>query len=149
VFPPNMNAEVGFDFSLERRAVYVPAFRNSLDELFQVFDFANPNMVTGNRNTSTLPTQALYLMNSPFVMRQADRAAQRLLEDPTADDERRIVLAYRRAIGREPTQSERELSREFLAAAGALGDAAPDVRRRAWSQFCQSLIACVDFRYLR
>ena len=62
------------------RSVYVPVFRNSLPEMFEVFDFADPSMVTGRRNVSTVAPQALFLMNHPFVMEQARLAAARLLE---------------------------------------------------------------------
>ena len=43
-FPANLKTDVGFEFQLPRRSVYVPVFRCSLPELFQVFDFANPRM---------------------------------------------------------------------------------------------------------
>ena len=63
--------------------------------MLEVFDFPNPNIVAGRRNTSTLPAQALYLMNSPFAMDQAKHAAQRLLAVKGLDDGGRIELAYR------------------------------------------------------
>ena len=71
--------DLGYQFQTVRRSVYVPAFRNSMLDLFEVFDFANPNMVIGHRNTSTLPTQALFLMNSPMVMNQSVSAAKKFL----------------------------------------------------------------------
>ena len=43
-------------------------FRNALPEIFEVFDFADPSMVTGRRNVSTVAPQALFLMNHPFVI---------------------------------------------------------------------------------
>ena len=45
--------------------------RNKLSELFEVFDFPNPGLVSGTRNTSSVPTQALYMMNNEFVIKQA------------------------------------------------------------------------------
>ena len=52
-------------------SVYTPVFRNKVLELFEVFDFADPNVCLGRRNVSTVAPQALYLMNSPFVLGQA------------------------------------------------------------------------------
>ena len=65
-----------------RRSVYLPVFRNALPEIFEVFDFADPSMVTGRRNVSTVAPQALFLMNHPFVIEQSRAAARRLLGRP-------------------------------------------------------------------
>jgi len=78
--PPKVNSEFGFKHTSLRRSVYVPAFRNTMHPLLAVFDLADPNLVSGKRNVSTLPTQALYLLNSPFVMAQSRHAADRLLK---------------------------------------------------------------------
>src|SRR5262249_49678892 len=69
--PKELVRERDHQFTDTRRSVYTPILRNKLLELFEVFDFADPNVSTGRRNVSTVPTQALYLMNSPFVMEQA------------------------------------------------------------------------------
>src|SRR5262249_30086084 len=61
-------AERDYVFDDVRRSVYTPIFRNRMNELFDVFDFPDPNMVMGRRNVSTVPTQALFMMNSPFIM---------------------------------------------------------------------------------
>ena len=64
-----------------RRSVYSPVFRNALPELFEAFDFADPSMVVGRRNVSTVAPQALYLMNHPFILEQSRHAARRLLSE--------------------------------------------------------------------
>jgi hypothetical protein len=69
----------GYEFNTKRRSVYVPAFRNSILGLFDVFDAPNTNLVTGVRSTSTLPTQSLYMMNSLFVIEQATDMAHSLV----------------------------------------------------------------------
>ncbi|MED5586986.1 MAG: DUF1553 domain-containing protein, partial [Verrucomicrobiota bacterium] len=71
--------EYGYNFEGSRRSIYVPVFRNTMPEIMQVFDFADPNLVIGKRTTSSVPTQALFLMNNPFVRQQAKTAASRLL----------------------------------------------------------------------
>ncbi len=107
---PGTASEIGYEFADVRRSVYVPVFRNRLCDILEVFDFPDPNAVSGSRVTSTLPTQALFLMNSPFVRQQAQQAAARLLADEHLDDAGRIELAFRRALGRPPQQRERELA---------------------------------------
>jgi hypothetical protein len=135
--------ERDYQFEDTRRSVYTPIFRNRLLELFEVFDFPDPNIVAGRRNISTVPTQALYLMNSPFVMAQARRTAERLLETEEMDDARRLDVAYRNALGRLPTERERQIALAYLRAAET-----SEQRVAAWERLCQTLFACVDFRYV-
>lgn len=136
-------AERDYVFDDVRRSIYTPIFRNRLNELFEVFDFPDPNMVMGRRNVSTVPTQALFMMNSPFIMTQARHAATLTLKDAKMGDADRIDLAYRKSLGRLPTPRERELALAYVA-----GATAPEQRLLAWERFYQTLFACVDFRYV-
>ena len=134
-------SEYGYRFDEGRRAIYLPVFRNRLHDLLTVFDFPNPNLSNGRRKVTTLATQALFLMNSPFIWEQSQRAAERLLEDASQTDEQRINTLYVKALGREPTSAERELARAYLA------DGPTDPVER-WATLCQALISSVDFRYV-
>jgi Protein of unknown function (DUF1553) len=135
-------AERDYPFDDVRRSIYTPIFRNRLLELFEVFDFPDPNMVLGKRNVSTVPTQALYMMNSPFIMTQARHAATRALKESRKDPER-IDESYRLALGRLPTPRERELALAYVSAAMTA-----EQRLAVWERFYQTLFACVDFRYV-
>ncbi|MDG1853668.1 MAG: DUF1553 domain-containing protein, partial [Verrucomicrobiales bacterium] len=77
---PGTKTEYGYKFDTLRRSIYYPVFRNTLPEIMQVFDFADPNLVTGSRTTSSVPTQALFLMNNPFVREQSKMAAKKLMD---------------------------------------------------------------------
>jgi len=118
------------------------------DPIFIVFDFANPNMVTGQRKTSTLATQALYLMNSPFVRQQAQATAARLLTMNMPDETARLVHLYRHALGRRPSARELQLSTQFLAVFNP-NNQKDTARRRAdaWAGLAHNLFASLDFRY--
>ena len=115
-------------------------------ESLALFDFADPSLVTGERATTTGPAQALYFMNSPFVIRQAEALAERV-RAVDGDDAQRIDRAYRLALARPPTAGERDRAlaflRDFAARAGGT-----DSARAAWSAFCQALFASAEFRYL-
>ena len=157
-----MPTEYGFIFADTRRSIYTPAFRNRTLELFEAFDFADPNSVTGKRNISTVAPQALYLLNSPFVMEQAEAAAARsLTEHPTLDDEQRIEAAFRDALGRKPTDGELQTAVAAVKKLSAVAATKPatvsrddanrpkvDPRLAAWEQVYQALFGCVDFRYI-
>lgn len=74
-FPGELAEDYGYQDIGTRRSVYVPVFRNALPEIFGVFDFADPSMVVGHRNASTVAPQALFLMNHPFIVEQVRAAA--------------------------------------------------------------------------
>jgi hypothetical protein len=136
----DMPTEYDFVFTDFRRGVYTPAFRNRTLELYEAFDFADPNSVVGKRNISTVAPQALYMLNSPFVMQQARFAAEAALARADRTDAQRIDAAFRAALARPPTDSERAIAAAALQSSGD--------RTEAWARFHQALIGCIDFRYL-
>ena len=131
-------------YSTQIRSVYVPFFRNSMLETFEVFDIANPNLVTGRRTTSTLPAQALYLLNSPFALEQSELAAKHFLETQSADPSAVGVMideAYRQTLTRRPTDAERRTVAGFVSERGI---DSPET----WTAVFQALFASMDFRYI-
>jgi hypothetical protein len=143
-YPANLSSDYSFAFNEPRRSVYAPVFRNSLPEIFDVFDFANPSLVTGSRNVSTVAPQALFFMNHPFVREQAQQTAKRLLAESVDDEKSRINRAYMLTLSRRATDAEIAISERFLASA-----AADSSRAEAWAQLVQSLFASIEFRYLK
>jgi hypothetical protein len=99
-----------------RRAVYGFIERQNLPAFFRTFDFANPNTHTPERPQTTAPQQALFVMNSPFVIEQAIQLAVRSVESgqsvaaaqsaDAAARVRRINRLYLAALGREPSIEE-------------------------------------------
>ena len=138
------NTEYKYEFTDTRRSVYTPAFRNRRLELFEAFDFADINAPVGHRSASTVAPQALYLLNSPFVLAQAKTAAERALAS-SAGDEERLANAFRTALCRLPTEKERAIFSRALAGANGADN---DHRIEVWSQIYQTLFCCLDFRYL-
>jgi hypothetical protein len=90
-----------------RRSVYVYRRRTLSFPFFATFDLPDPNVTAAGRNVSTVATQALTLVNNPFVLGQARLFAERLKEElPTGDASARIDRAYRVALSRAPTVEE-------------------------------------------
>jgi cytochrome c553 len=139
--------EYGFKFDDTRRSVYTAAFRNVRHPLFEVFDFADINQPIGQRTTSTVATQALFLMNNPKVIEQARSAATRVLGETKATPER-IQLAYRYSLSREPNAKELDLARDYLEASIS-GNATDDEIRDAWASLIQTLWATPEFRFVK
>ncbi|QDT97513.1 DUF1553 domain-containing protein [Gimesia aquarii] len=142
----NTKSEYGYQFTNNYRSVYIPVFRNRLHELLAIFDFPDPNLSVGNRNTSTLSTQALYLMNNPFVINQSQKLAKRLIEEVSEDQSSRIDTLFQMTLGRLPNSSEKTGMARFLSEAKLKGGAS---EREAWTAACQTVIACIDFRYIK
>jgi cytochrome c553 len=140
------NLEYGYPFSDMRRSVYTPAFRNVRHPLFEVFDFADINQPIGQRTTSTVATQALFLMNSPKVIEQA-RAAADLVLKTEVETMKRIHSAFQRSLQRLPSDAELAQVREFLDSSTS-GNASEEETRDVWARFIQTLWSMPEFRFL-
>jgi hypothetical protein len=123
--------------------------RDNLPEVLSLFDAADPSLVVAERPVTTTPSQALFLLNSPFVMRAADAAADRLLKDTTADTER-VRAAYLLFYGRPPGEKELTAATDFVAKykETAVKDRVPAARadRDAGAAVCQALCARAEFQ---
>jgi hypothetical protein len=158
-----------------KRSVYLPVIRSNSYRFFLLFDFPNATTSVGKRDITTVPTQALLLMNDPFLMDQAQRFADSVLHAankkngkarlrPSRDEpdaqrasgsaeaspSRFSILndIYLRLFSRTPTDVERSAAAEFLAeyvATSAISESADD---EAWSALCQSLMVSSEFIYV-
>jgi hypothetical protein len=138
-FPASLSADYGYQAAAPCRSVYLPMFRNALPEILELFDAADPSLVTGRRNVSTTAPQALFLMNHPFPAEQARHAAVRLLGEKLADDDARVIRAYRLTLGRAPTAAEQQVAAKFLHGREP---------HEAWALLLHALFASADFRYV-
>lgn len=119
------------------RSVYLPQARNESPRSLDVFDGADSNVTVPQRASSSTADQALYLLNNPFVLRQAEAFAVRLQKEARSRTDR-IRLGFLLAYGRLPEAGEQRASVALLQDAGSQGLA----------QFCQSLLASAEFRHL-
>jgi hypothetical protein len=137
------------DDSPRHRAVYLPMFRNNVPEMLGLFDMADPSLVIGKREVTSVATQALYLMNSKFVMDQAQHMAKRVMEEASSDPAARVELAYRLTLTRQPTDAERDAMLDYVRRAKAgEGDAARS-ETEAWTDVCHALFGSAEFLYVR
>jgi hypothetical protein len=124
------------------RTIYLPVIRDNLPELHKIFDFPEPTQIKGVREVTTVPSQALFFLNSRFANDTARAVAQRLLDDAALrTDDARLARLHAIMLGREALTEEVQDARAFLAAGGG----APLPR---WSAFVQALMAGTEFRYV-
>lgn len=97
-----------------RRSLYGHIDRQNLPGLFRTFDLANPDTTSPKRFSTTVPQQALFLMNSPFIAAQSRELAESVSADNNPDRAGTIRDMYLRVIQREPSTHELEISERFL-----------------------------------
>lgn len=112
-----------------RRTLYVMTIRSERATFQCMFDAADASTIAEKRNISTVAPQALFMMNNPFALAQADALAQRLPEQD------KIPWLYRVLYGRAPTDTEI-----------ALGLAAAE--RSSWADYCHVLLCANEFVYV-
>jgi Protein of unknown function (DUF1553)/Protein of unknown function (DUF1549)/Planctomycete cytochrome C len=121
------------------RSVYLPIVRDNVPESLSLFDSADPNLIVGDRTNTTVPSQALFLMNNPFVIKQAEATAEKLIEK-TSTDSQRVREAYRLFYGRTPTAKEQTTAEAFLTSYGA-----KHPKKATWTAFTQAMFGSAEF----
>jgi len=132
-----------------KRSVYLMTQRLKRHPFLALFDGADPNATTAERLGTTVPTQALFFLNDPFVHTKAEKWATRLLT-ANADETQRIELAWRRAFGRSPTEIERAEATDFLAAYRAELAAAKmdNVEGRSLAAYLRTIFGSNEFLHV-
>jgi hypothetical protein len=123
------------------RTVYMPIVRDQLPEVLTLFDFPDPSLIIGERPTTTIPAQSLFLMNNPFVIRQAAALADRLLAE-AGDDAGKLTRAYQLCYSRPPSEKELATAETFIQEY-----AKKQSRRATWTALCQALFASAEFSH--
>lgn len=133
------------------RSVYLPIVRDQAPEALAVFDFAEASLVVGDREVTTVPSQALYLMNSVFVQRTAEAMAERLLAQNLRDTDL-ANAAFQLAFGRSPSTGELQATQLFFetfkVAEATRFQSKESLGKTGLVAFCQGLLGSAEFRYL-
>ena len=116
-------------------------------KFFTLFDFPNPAAPAGNRTTTTVPTQALFLMNNPWMNELAADLAKNVTSALKTDRERLSYL-YESLLGRLPLEDDLEAAENLL----------QDIRRQTdlaklpladWQSLCHTMLMSSEFLYIR
>jgi len=148
------------------RSVYLPVPRDVLPDSLAVFDYADTGLVTGSRETTNVPSQALFMLNSEFVDVQSKKLAAKIMTAyPTGPNggvgarlDERVTYAYWLVLSRAPDEAERRAVQDFLMkfpAAWKNGDGRSmtvvrdgEATNAAWATLCRALFSSAEFRYL-
>jgi hypothetical protein len=144
-FPPestwtfSQHAPFNAVYETNRRSAYLMVQRQRRHPYLALFDGADTNASTAIRQTTTMPTQALYFMNDPFFHAQAAAVTAGL--EKTTEAAARMTLAFRQILQREPTDAEREQAKRFLSVY-------PGTESEKWSGYIRVLLAGNEFLYV-
>jgi len=128
-----------------RRTIYGFVDRNNLPDLLRTFDFPNPDASTGRRPQTTVPQQALFMMNSDFMIDCAKRLMARPQVASTKTPQQRIEAIYRQVYGRRPLPDEVSIAIQYTD--GESGQAKPG-KLPAWTKYAQALLCSNGFLFV-
>ena len=123
-----------------RRAVYLPVIRNDMYDLYSIFDYPDASVSFGKRPSTVVSSQALFFLNAPLVLEEAERLAGVLHTSPIEDA---LTELWNRAYARSPRAEERQRASHLLRTLDVDNSALS-----AWTGLIQSVFASSEFIYL-
>ena len=135
---PSVNDLVGP--SAARRTLYGHLDRLNVPGLYRTFDFPSPDATSPGRDATTVPPQALFLLNHPFSQECARRLARRPDVAAAPDPAARVRRMYRIVYGRLPAPEEAEFARAFVGGGGPA--------EAAWERYAQALLVANEFAFI-
>jgi hypothetical protein len=109
-----------------RRSIYIRVTLMEPPKFLEIFNFPGGKVCQGRRDVTNTPTQALAMLNDPFVHNQADVWAKRMIERKGDTVEKRIDAMFRTALGREPRKAEQERFARFVSQVATANNVAAD-----------------------
>ena len=152
VNPPTWGGQIA-DYVKNRRSIYLPLRRERPTgdlEILSTFDFPHPSEITGARANTTVATQALFLMNAPWVKHHASRLAERLAREEPLDERARVNRLYVLAASRPAETEEIDAAMNFLQQCAqelASSSSAEQARTAAWAQLCHAMLGSNNFLF--
>jgi mono/diheme cytochrome c family protein len=141
------NERPSFDLpQSKRRTVYLPLRRSNLFSLLNLFDFGDATTSSDGRTHSNVAPQALFMMNSDFVLERSRSFAEFLLKSENLDDSKRVQRAYLISLSRSPTAHEIQNAIEYTSGFPPKSSGSQALLE-GWASFCQILMASNAFIY--
>ena len=149
-------------YTSNRRALYLPLIRNDMYPFFSIFDYPDSSVTVDARPSTMVAQQALFMMNSPLVLAQAEALARTLLADDESNDQARLTHLYLTCFARHPDPSQIAGAVDFLDRIrseppsgrsvtwpeNSMDSEPMDPELHAWRTLCHALLASNEFIYL-
>lgn len=132
------------------RTLYNYIDREDLDDVFRIFDFPSPDISSPHRTETNVPQQALFLLNSPFVLKQARTIMEAL---PASIESAPSSMSFQENLNhlfltiyqRNPTEEESHSLIQYLTQRTDTSNTAPET---AWAEIAQTLLLSNEFQFL-
>lgn len=146
-------AELTKSPTCRRRTLYGLIDRQNLPNVFRTFDFASPDTHAPMRFTTVVPQQALYMMNSPFVVEMARSLAGQFATADGVDAIKRVTRLYERLFARRPADGELQIALAFLKQEESLEPSTPAAtsdpnKLSPWERYVQAVLLSNEFMYV-
>ncbi|HAH45008.1 MAG TPA: hypothetical protein DCM07_09155 [Planctomycetaceae bacterium] len=139
-------------YDTNRRSVYLPIVRSALYEVLQAFDFADPSVLSGDRTHTTVAPQALFMMNSKFILENTRVFAEQIMHQTHLDPPEKVNLIYERVFSRPATEEETSRALEYLklyrGELDALELPQEEKTQLTWQSLCRVLISSNEFLFV-
>ena len=117
--------------------------------MFRIFDVANPDITTAQRDATIVPQQALFFLNGPFVMEQACKMVNRPAFKRLDDETKRVRYLYQLVYQRDPSAKEIQLGLRFLQAKPASTDLKEQTQSLTpWERYAQILLMSNELMFV-
>jgi hypothetical protein len=136
------------DSNTPRRTIYGFIDRQNLPGMFRAFDFASPDQHSPQRFATTVPQQALFMMNSPFAVQQAKALVARPDVAQQAEPSAKVERMYRLLYGRSPTPEELWAAAEFIRGEEASTSPGTPSQMSPWEKYAQVLLQSNEFVFV-
>ncbi len=137
-------------YESNRRSIYLMQQRIKRHPFLALFDGADPNVSTARREMTIVPTQALYLMNNPFIHEASRKITQSLVQIDSPAIE--IDRLYWKCLGRGASEDEIERAIQFLAryeaAQANVESTSVSIRSSSWAALVRTLITRNEFLFV-
>ena len=140
----NRHASLAKTGELRQRSIYMPIVRGAVPPSLSVFGLPNPDLVTGKRAATTVPAQALFMMNSPFVRDMAAAVSKSYSDEGQTVDEILHQL-YQRILIRKADTDDIQMGKSYIY---NLMDKSNKSQEEAVASFVQVLFSSTEFRFI-
>ena len=131
-----------------RRSIYLQVTRMEGARFLELFDFPIPSVARGHRDVTNVPSQALALLNDPFILQQAQRWADHLVSQSSSSGQDRINRMFRIALSRPPTAGEIGRFQSLAAQLASWKAVAPEQllqSREIWKEIAHAILNLKEF----
>lgn len=131
-----------------RRAVYLPVIRAAVYDVYTAFDFGDPTVMNGDRASTTVAPQALFMLNGKVVLTATKAQATNLLARKEIDDKARVQTLFRTCFGRPAKPNEVQRSLSYLSKFEQAYAKSKEPKLSAWQSLCKTLVGSNEFIYV-